>query len=39
MKPYNIIFVCTGNACRSPFAETIMKKLLPKIRNYHPIHD
>lgn len=30
MKPYNIIFVCTGNACRSPFAETIMKKLLLK---------
>ncbi len=28
MKHYNIIFVCTGNACRSPFAETIMKKLL-----------
>lgn len=28
MEPYKIIFVCTGNACRSPFAETVMKKLL-----------
>lgn len=25
---YNICFVCTGNACRSPFAECVMKKLL-----------
>lgn len=25
---YNIVFVCTGNACRSPFAETVLKQLL-----------
>lgn len=24
----NIIFVCTGNTCRSPMAEALMKKLL-----------
>ena len=23
-----ICFVCTGNACRSPFAECVMRKLL-----------
>lgn len=25
---YNVCFVCSGNACRSPFAETVMKTLL-----------
>lgn len=25
---YNVCFVCTGNACRSPFAETVMKTML-----------
>lgn len=25
---YKICFVCTGNACRSPFAECVTKKLL-----------
>lgn len=25
---YKICFVCTGNACRSPFAECVMRKLL-----------
>lgn len=25
---YKICFICTGNACRSPFAETVMLKLL-----------
>ena len=25
---YKICFVCTGNACRSPFAESVTKKLL-----------
>lgn len=25
---YRICFVCTGNACRSPFAECMMRKLL-----------
>lgn len=29
-KNYNVCFVCTGNACRSPFAETVMKALLEK---------
>lgn len=27
-KPYHIYFVCTGNACRSPLAECILKQLL-----------
>lgn len=27
-KSYKICFVCTGNACRSPFAECVTKKLL-----------
>jgi protein-tyrosine-phosphatase len=26
----NILFVCTGNTCRSPFAEGFLKKLLEK---------
>lgn len=25
---YNICFVCTGNACRSPFAEVVLKALV-----------
>lgn len=25
---YNIVFVCTGNACRSPFGETVLKQML-----------
>lgn len=27
----NICFVCTGNACRSPFAECVTKKLLADV--------
>ena len=27
-KSYKICFICTGNACRSPFAECVTKKLL-----------
>ena len=25
---YNAVSVCTGNACRSPFAETVLKQML-----------
>ena len=28
---YKICFVCTGNACRSPFAECVTKKLLADV--------
>ena len=28
---YKICFVCTGNACRSPFAECVMKKQLADV--------
>lgn len=27
-KEYTICFVCTGNACRSPFAECVLKSML-----------
>ncbi|NOZ60852.1 MAG: low molecular weight protein arginine phosphatase [Calditrichaeota bacterium] len=27
-KPYHILFVCSGNACRSPMAEGLLKKKL-----------
>ena len=29
-KKYKVCFVCTGNACRSPFAECVTKVLLKK---------
>lgn len=28
MTPFRILFVCTGNVCRSPFAETLTRHLL-----------
>ena len=34
-RNYNICFVCTGNACRSPFAETILKALLMEEPDLH----
>ena len=30
MKTYKVCFVCTGNACRSPFAECVLRTLLAK---------
>ncbi|MGM9841067.1 MAG: hypothetical protein ACI31D_02570 [Candidatus Limisoma sp.] len=31
MENYKICFVCTGNACRSPFAECVTKKMLTDV--------
>ena len=31
-KPKKIVFVCTGNTCRSPMAEYLMKKTLRKAK-------
>lgn len=28
MKPYRLLFVCTGNICRSPTAEAVMRRTL-----------
>jgi len=28
-RPFHIVFLCTGNICRSPMAEGILKDLLP----------
>ena len=28
LSPYTIVFVCTGNTCRSPLAEALFKKKL-----------
>lgn len=27
-KKYTVCFVCTGNACRSPFAECVLRTML-----------
>ena len=32
-KRYNVCFVCTGNACRSPLAETVLKEMVSKEPN------
>lgn len=29
-EPFYIVFVCNGNTCRSPMAQGILRKLLPK---------
>lgn len=30
-KKYSVCFVCSGNACRSPFGETVLKQLLKDV--------
>ena len=29
-KPFSVVFICGGNTCRSPMAQGILRKLLPK---------
>lgn len=33
-----VLFVCTGNVCRSPFAEGLAKVLVSELPDHHPAH-
>jgi len=38
LSPYHILVVCTGNICRSPMAEGMMKAMLPQKLAKHGIN-
>lgn len=38
MIEYSVLFVCTGNTCRSPMAEGLARQMLAEIKGV-PVHD
>jgi protein-tyrosine-phosphatase len=36
-RPIEVLIVCTGNICRSPMAEGILKSIWPRSRDFQPL--